>query len=108
MCRHWAGGPFFGSSVKSVEFSGTENIGRFTSSAWAERGFCRQCGTTLFYYLKPASQYTLSVGAFDDAKPFKLTREIFIDQKPPGYALAGDHPRLTEREVLAAYGNKVE
>jgi hypothetical protein len=104
MCRRWSGSPFFGATAKSVVFSTPENVGRYASSEWAERGFCKKCGTALFYYLKPANQYTLSVGAFDDAKPFQLTREIFIDHKPPGYALAGEHPRLTEREVLAAYG----
>jgi hypothetical protein len=105
MCRRWSGGsPFFGATVASVAFASTENVGRYASSSWAERGFCKQCGTTLFYYLKPASQYTLSVGTFDDQKPFELVREIFIDHKPAGYALAGEHPRLTEREVLAAYG----
>ena len=46
----------------------------------------------------------MSVGAFDDATPFELTREIFIDHKPAGYALAGEHPRLTEREILAEHG----
>ena len=105
MCRRWCGGsPFFCASVKSVTFEGDENLGRYASSDWAERGFCKSCGTTLFYFLKPARQYSMSVGTFDDVTPFKLTREIYIDHKPAGYGLAGDHPRLTEREVLAEYG----
>jgi hypothetical protein len=105
MCRRWSGGaPFFGASVAAVHFTGEEHLGRFASSSWAERGFCKLCGTTLFYFLKPAQQYTLSVGAFDDVAPFQLAREIFIDHKPGGYALAGEHPRLTEREILAEHG----
>lgn len=105
MCRRWSGGaPFFGAMAKSVRFGGESSLGRYVSSEWAERGFCKACGTTLFYFLKPASLYTLSIGAFDDAASFRLEREIFIDHKPSGYALAGDHPRLTEREVLAEHG----
>lgn len=105
MCRRWCGGsPFFGASVKAVRFTGVENLGRYTSSEWAERGFCKCCGTTLFYFFKPEKLYTLSVGAFDEAGPFALSREIYIDHKSQGYALAGDHPRLTEREVLAEHG----
>jgi hypothetical protein len=46
----------------------------------------------------------MSVGTFDDPSSFVLTREIFIDKKPEDYALAGDHPRLTEREILAEHG----
>ena len=45
--------------------------------------------------------YVMSVGAFDDASEFRLTREIFIDRKPDGYAFAGDHPRWTEAETFA-------
>lgn len=29
-----------------------QHQGRFASSDWAERGFCKTCGTTLFYFLK--------------------------------------------------------
>jgi hypothetical protein len=105
MCRRWSGGsPFFAVGCKSVTFdSGADNIGRFRSSDWAERGFCKSCGTTLFYFLKPTEQYSMSVGTFDDPALFKLASEIFIDHKPSDYALAGDRPRLTEAEVFAKY-----
>lgn len=103
MCRRWSGGaPFFGASAGAVRFRG--DVGRYPSSEWAERGFCKACGTTLFYFLKPESRYTLSVGTFDDQAAFALGEEIYIDHKPNGYALSGDHPRLTEREVLAKFG----
>jgi len=106
MCRRWSGGsPFFGAMVNAVTWSeGEDNVGRFSSSDWAERGFCKSCGTTLFYFLKPASQYTLSVGTFDDPAKFHLGSEIYIDHKPKGYDLAGEHPRLTEQEILAKFG----
>lgn len=101
MCRRWSGGsPFFGAQAGRVEFTG-EPPARYASSSWAERGFCRTCGTTLFYYLKPTQAYSLSVGAFDDPAAFRLALEIFIDRKPDGYALAGDHPRWTEAETFA-------
>jgi hypothetical protein len=104
MCRRWSGAPFFGVDATKVTFEGEEQIGRYTSSNWAERGFCKACGTTLFYFLKPASRYSLSIGLFDEAALFRLTEEIYIDHKPDSYALVGDHPRLTEKEVLAKYG----
>jgi hypothetical protein len=44
-----------------------------------------------------------SVGSFDDAAAFTLSGEIYIDHKPSGYTLAGDHPRLTEAEFLAKF-----
>lgn len=103
MCRRWSGGAgFLGAACTGVTFAGEpDQLGRYASSNWAERGFCRRCGTTLFYFLNPTRSYTMSVGAFDDQSPFRLTREIFIDKKPPGYAFAGDHERWTEEETFA-------
>ncbi len=106
MCRRWSGGaPFFGVGVKQVTFHGSEHVARYASSEWAERGFCTSCGTSLFYFLKAEQLYTLGAGTFDEPSQFSLAREIFIDHKPPGYELAGDHPRLTEAEAFAADGD---
>lgn len=102
MCRRWAGGPFFGARAEKVDFQADKTLARYASSSWAERGFCNNCGTVLFYFLKPTSTYMMSVGSFDDQTPFRLVREIFVDRKPDGYSLVGDHPRLTEAETFAA------
>lgn len=101
MCRRWSGGaPFFAVRAKAVTFASEELVGRYASSAWAERGFCKRCGTTLFYFLKPTGAYMMSVGAFDDQERFRLSLEIFVDRKPQGYDLAGSHPRWTEAETF--------
>ncbi len=102
MCRGWSGGPGMGVNVESVTFSSEEHVGRYDSSAWAERGFCTTCGTNLFYRLKEPGSYTLWLGAFDDQKPFTLHGEIYVDEKPASYDLAGDHPRLTGAEFIAS------
>ncbi|QDY69956.1 GFA family protein [Qingshengfaniella alkalisoli] len=105
MCRRWAAGPMLAIESDSVDFEGEENIGIFTSSDWAERGFCKKCGTSLFYRLTIGSGEThVSAGALDDLAGMDLSKEIFIDRKPEGYAFAGDRPRLTEAEVFAAAG----
>ena len=103
MCRRWSGGPLFAAACEHVTFEGDEAIATYQSSDWAERGFCKVCGTNLFYRLKSTGQYIMSVGAFDDPAPFKLAGELFIDLKPPGYTFAGDHPRLTEAETFAKF-----
>ena len=103
MCRRWSGGPSMGANADSVRFEGEENIVRYRSSDWAERGFCRKCGSGLFYFFKPANQYMISIGAFDEPTDFVVSEEIFIDHKPGFYDFAGDHPKKTEAEVLAAF-----
>jgi hypothetical protein len=103
MCRRWTGSPMFAASVQRVTFEGEEHLKTFDSSEWASRGFCSKCGSSLFYYLKPADRYVMAVGAFDDASAFRLVGEIYIDHKPPGYEFAGDLARQTEEEVLAKF-----
>lgn len=102
MCRRWNGGPSFAVSVGQVAFEGAENLSRYASSAWAERGFCSRCGTHLFYRLKETDHYILWMDTFDDQTRFRLAGEIYIDEKSPVYSLAGDHPRLTGDEFMAS------
>lgn len=104
MCRTWSGGPAISAAVGSVDFSGEQNITRYQSSAWAERGFCKHCGTNLFYRMKQADHYIMWSGPFEDQTKFTLVGEIYIDEKPPTYSLAGDHQRLTGAEFLASIG----
>lgn len=102
MCRGWSGGPMLAVNVGSVAFQGEDKLKRYASSEWAERGFCSECGTSLFYRLKDADQYILCMGAFHDQSAFKLVGEIYIDEKPPGYEFAGEHPRQTGAEFMAS------
>jgi len=103
MCQRWAGGPFLATSVRTLIFEGEENLQRFQSSAWAERGFCRVCGSNLFYRVRKSDSYEVCIGALDERDGLVMVSEIFIDNKPDGFSFAGDHPRLNEKETLAKY-----
>ena len=100
MCRRWAGGPLFATTVGEVHFENDDALAIYESSKWAERGFCSQCGSNLFYRLKDSHAYFMSVGAFDDAAPFTLVGEVYIDHHPGGYKFAGDLSQMTEADVL--------
>ena len=104
-CRKWGSSPYFSVPSQGVSFEGEENITRYDSSEWAERGFCKICGSSLFYRLKNPETYYISVGIFDEPTDFTLVGEIFIDSKPDGYNFAGDHPRKTEAEVIAEFSS---
>jgi len=86
-----------------VDFKGAEHIATFNSSDWAERGFCRQCGTHLFYRLKQNGHYALPVGLLDSTDAWKITEQIFIEQKPTYYSLAEKTKQLTGKEAFAQY-----
>ena len=104
MCRHWGGGPLMAADCGSdVKFEGDENISVFNSSAWAERGFCKSCGSHLFYRIKQTQQHMIPVGLFDEADSFVFERQVFIDKKPSYYDFSNKTETMTEAEVFAKY-----
>lgn len=102
ICRKWGGGPLFAVDCGiDVSFDGEENISLFSSSEWAERGFCKQCGTHLFYRLKENRQYFIPAGLLDDEKKLTFDHEIFIEEKPSFYSFADKTNKMTGPEYFA-------
>lgn len=88
-----------------VTFKGENFITRYTSSDWAERGFCKNCGTHLFYYLK-GGHYNFPLGLLDKNEDLEFHLQIFIDMKPDNYSFANKTELMTEAEVFAKYAPK--
>lgn len=104
MCRSWGGGPLMAIDCGSnVLFEGDENISVFASSDWAERGFCRQCGSHLFYRLKDREQYHIPVGLLESCEGLVFTHQVFIDEKPALYSFSNKTTDLTGAEVFEKY-----
>jgi hypothetical protein len=78
------------------------NLGVYRSSEWAERAFCKQCGTHLYYRLHATGEYFVPAGAFE-SQDFELATQIYIDKKPGYYDFANQTPTMTEAEVIAQY-----
>ncbi|MGC3875070.1 GFA family protein [Halomonas sp. GXIMD04776] len=105
MCRKWGGGPFFAVEADhGVHIHGEEDVAIYSSSDWAERGFCRQCGTHLFYRLKQGGHYAIPAGLIDDDPPWIFEQQIFIDEKPDFYDFANSTRNMTGQEVFEAFG----
>lgn len=106
MCRKWGGGPFLAVECEEdVQLAGnSEALGVYSSSDWAERGFCRECGTHLFYRLKEGGHYVLPAGLFDGERPWTLASQVFIDRKPDFYDFSQKTRNLTGDELFALFG----
>ena len=107
MCRTFSGGIEMGVEVPpgGITWTGEENIGTYQSSDWAERGFCKICGSSLFWRLTAEGPMqgllSLSAGSLDDLDGMEFATEVYIDAKPASHAFAGDRKRMTEAEVMA-------
>jgi hypothetical protein len=104
MCRKWSGGPALTVQADGeVTFTGEDHIGTYSSSEWAERGFCKRCGTHLFYRLKAGGFINMPLGLLENPEQFKFHMQIFVDRKPSNYAFANVTEQMTEAEIFAKY-----
>lgn len=107
LCRKWGGGPLLAVECEDrVSFEGEPHIATYTSSEWAERGFCKNCGTHLFYRLREHPFYAIPLGIFDDSEPWEFADQVFIDNKPSYYSFANSTKNLTEAEVFAQFSGE--
>ena len=103
-CRRWSAGPFMGVPCgTSVKVENEAALRSFQSSEWAERMFCGECGTSLFWRMRENGDTSVSMNAFEDLSGFTFTEEIFIDEKPANYAFANATHKKTGAEVFAAF-----
>ncbi len=103
-CRKWASGPLMSVDCGTdVKFEGEEYIKVYNSSEWAERGFCIQCGSSLFYRLKQKLQYYIPIALFENCDDVVFKSQIFIDKKPKYYSFSNKTHTMTEAEVFAAF-----
>lgn len=109
MCRRWSGGVEFGVQLKpgAVSFEQDDDLRVYTSSDWAERGFCGVCGSSLFWRLTAPGpmqgMLALSAGSLDSLEGLSFDAEVYIDHKPESYAFAGERKQMTEAELMAAF-----
>lgn len=102
MCRTWGGGPLMVVEAHTPpRFEDEERIRVYPSSDWAERGFCGDCGTHLFYRLKEGGLHAVPVGLLENDEDWQFTEQVFIDEKPDFYGFANSTETLTGEELFA-------
>ncbi len=82
----------------------TGPVKTFQSSEFAERGWCETCGSAIWLRDTEggnAGYIGLAPGLFENAGGASLVREVYADNCPTGYALAGDHARVSRAEYEA-------
>ncbi|EOH93160.1 GFA family protein [Enterococcus pallens] len=101
MCQKFFGSPFLSlQELASDQFTlkGEESVHRYSSSPWAERGFCKNCGSSLFYHALEGG-YFFPAGLFEKITG-TITEEICYDNKPDFYQLNNNAKKFTEEEFL--------
>lgn len=85
---YWAG---FDVAADKLIFDADEGLRWYSSSAWARRGFCAHCGSSLFYRLhEEGASYAVAPGAIDGPLGRQIAGHIFAADK-------GDYYEITDR-----------
>lgn len=106
ICRRWNAGPYMTLEChEAPRIEGAEHVRTYASSEWAERGFCSQCGTHLFYRLAQGEFYAVSAGLFAEAGNWPFELQVFVDEKPDNYRFADATKEMTGEEVFKAFSS---
>ncbi len=83
MCQklHGAAGAHSKAHKSDIIFSEQSGLTWYASSARARRGFCKKCGSSLFW--EPTNQSTMGIlaGSLDDSSMLKTIGHIFTEEK---------------------------
>jgi hypothetical protein len=84
-CRRQTGSHVAATSVPDERLSidGSDDVTWFAASASARRGFCRHCGSLLFWKPLDEARTSIMAGAFDDPSVLTAGPHIFVDGAAP-------------------------
>ncbi|KAF2069789.1 hypothetical protein CYY_008896 [Polysphondylium violaceum] len=107
-CLKWSSGPWFAIFCKDVNITkGQELVKKYHSSEWADRFFCLECGSNLYFQEINTKDYYVSAFTLDDLDENNTTfdNQVFIDEKPSFYSFSNETKTMTKDQVYQFYKN---
>ncbi len=88
-CLRWHGhfGGYTASTWPEIALRGADRLAWYQSSDAARRGFCRDCGSNLFWEGTARNYVSIAAGALDLPTGLVTARHIFIDDKGDYYRI---------------------
>ena len=94
-CRRTSGHHAAMTSAASDDLllTSSSTLAWYRSSATAERGFCRVCGSNLFWRPEGEGRTAITAGTLDGPTGIKLAEHIFVGDKGDYYSIDDDLPK---------------
>jgi len=94
-CRKQSGHYWASVDLKSedVKISGEDHITWYQASSNVRRGFCKTCGSFLFWDPIHNDTIAVAMGAFDEPTQTELALHIFVAQKGDYYHITDGLPQ---------------
>lgn len=84
--NYWAS---FHVADADLKFIKKDGLKWFVSSEFAKRGFCKECGSTLFWKKNDSNEISVCPGSIDGKTGLELTEHIFVADSGDYYEIAG-------------------
>ena len=81
---------------KNLRLIEDRGLAWYDSSDKAKRGFCRECGASLFWKPTFADYVAVSAGSMDGPTGLKVARHIFTREKPDWYEITDGKEEVLE------------
>ena len=90
-CRKQTGHHMAATQAKLSDLTISEDRGLhwYEASDTAKRGFCKECGSTLFWQRHGADKIAIAAGSIDGPTNLKIIKHIYIADKGDYYDLGG-------------------
>lgn len=94
-CRKQSGHFWVSTNVKrdNLKLAGADEVTWYQSSATVRRGFCRHCGSALFWDPVDRDFIAIGMGAFDVPTDTLLALHIFVTEKGDYYDITDGLPQ---------------
>ena len=98
LCRRTSGHHWAATVVPMAQFRITKDDGLkwWTSSEIAKRGFCQNCGSSLFFYENDSDDMGVAAGCIDPPTGLSGGRHIFTASRGDYYDLHDGLPQVEE------------
>lgn len=80
-------------SLDRLDVEGMDEVSWYRASDAARRGFCRTCGSALFWQADGADYMSIMAGAFDQPSGLTIGYHIFCADKGDFYEINDDRPQ---------------
>ncbi len=95
-CAQWTGSMVMATSVPLAQFrftAGEDTVAWYAASGTAKRGFCRRCGSSLFWKPNAGARIAIAAGSLDPPTGLKVDHHIFVADKSDYYDIHDGLPQ---------------
>lgn len=98
MCQKLHGnfGPHTKARKVNIKITNSDGLAWYKTSDTAQRGFCRECGSSLFWEPFNLDATGIIAGSLDGPTGLKTMGHIFVGEKPDFYEITDGNPQFQE------------